>query len=188
MIRDAWERRSSRERRVLSVAAVLVAWFVVSTPVTWVTGRLAEMDRKVEKRREDLIEAKRLAAEYTRLTGRLSRLEARSEGSAGETSLLSFLEGVSTRMGTRDRIVSMKPQVQATPEGISESTVDVRIENVDLPELVGMLALVEDSPDMLQVKRLRMKTRYNDPGRLDASFTVSALQRQTSPRGQDTRR
>ncbi len=188
MIRELWEQRSPREKLFLSLAALLIGYVLVTSPAGWLKERLATLDRKTEQRRNDLKEAVRLAGEHDRLSARLNRLQAKSPGGGATPSLLSFLENVSTRVGTRQRIVSMKPQAQTTPEGVRESSVDVRIENVDLGELVGMLALIEDSPEMLQIPRLRIKTRYNDPQRLDASFTVSALESAPPPSGSPSTR
>ena len=49
--------------------------------------------------------------------------------------------------------------------------------NVRYSDLVRLLRALEQSPHVLKIKRLHLKTRYSDPNYLDAVFLLSSYEK-----------
>ena len=77
-------------------------------------------------------------------------------------------------MQIRDRIVGMQPQQATTQHGYQETAVDLRLDGVQLPQLLALLVALEQAPYDVQVHHLQIKPKYDNPdqpGR-DAPYRV----------------
>ena len=72
----------------------------------------------------------------------------------------------------RERITGMQPQVQTLAQGYQETAVDVRLEGVQLPELLALLVAIDQAPHVLQVRRLQVRPKFDNPVNLDATLRV----------------
>ena len=91
-------------------------------------------------------------------------------------SLLAVMESNARKLGLADRIASMKPFTSELESGIVQSSVEMRVEKVDLKGLVNFLKAVETGPNMAVTTRMRIKTRFDDPSLLDTTLLVSTLE------------
>jgi len=55
-------------------------------------------------------------------------------------------------------------------EGFREMGVEVKVQNVTLEQAVRFLSSIDDSPHLIRVKQLRMRTRFSDSRFMDATF------------------
>jgi general secretion pathway protein M len=69
----------------------------------------------------------------------------------------------------------MKPTVSTPSEVYNEESVEVKMEGVTLEQLVRYLHQVENSPQLLKIKRLEIKPRFDNRQILTATFRVSAF-------------
>jgi hypothetical protein len=76
----------------------------------------------------------------------------------------------------KDKITSMDPKSSPPNDLYKESVIEVRLKNINLKQLVDYLYRVERSSELLKIKRLRIKTRSDNPGYLDVNFRVSSFQ------------
>jgi hypothetical protein len=70
----------------------------------------------------------------------------------------------------------MKPRSSAVGEQYKESSVEVKLENVNTQQLVNYLFRIENSEAFLRIKRLHLKKRHDNPKYLDATFLVSSYE------------
>jgi hypothetical protein len=70
----------------------------------------------------------------------------------------------------------MDPKSTPPNDLYRESVIEVRLQSVNLKELTDYLFKVENSGSFLKIKRLRIKSRTDDPGHLDVSFRVSSFE------------
>jgi len=168
-------RLSVRERvLVLSAGGVfLLALFVrfLLLPAWEETGR---MKAAAVRKQTEFREFTRLSSEYRDLAARTKKAEE-ALAAGGGASLLTQVDSVAREAGVKDRITSMKPQRAQLPSKMWESSVEVRVERVDLREAVELLRRLETSARPIRVKRLQLKTRFDSPRLLDGTFLVSAL-------------
>ena len=169
-------RLSSREQGNIAIAAALLLgvgfWLGVWEPLR---DHLALLDRKVEAKHAEYLEIQELAGRFGRLKGSIEGIEAHLRRSR-EFSILSYLEGLAKREQVKDRIVQMKPKGGESTRFYRENTVEIKMEKVRLTELGAYLFKVENSPELLRVKQVQIRPRFDDPDLLDVRFQVSAYE------------
>jgi len=170
-------RLSPREQRLVSVFTVLLAlvllWTGVVSPVLGGRGRIAA---EIEGLSGDLAAlgdlAKKIQAAETN-----SGAAART-GDADKTfSLLAFVDKAATASLRRESVASMSPGKRALEGGREESTVDLKLSAVTLPEIVAMLREVETGKGPVYVKHLSIKKRYEDASQFDVTLVTAAVTR-----------
>ena len=86
-------------------------------------------------------------------------------------SLFSFMEKVTKAQGVN--IDNMTPRPALTKGGITEQSVQVQLGGIALDKLAGILNGIQRSPQMIKVKRLRVRKKFNDKQKVDATMTVA---------------
>ncbi len=113
-----------------------------------------------------------LAARYQRLERQVRAAQNRSSR-RDEFSLFSFIETLADEQGVRDRLVSLRPHQGSTQGEFREESVEIKLERLTLEQLVRLLYGLERGKAALQVKNMRLKTRFDDRSRFDATVFVS---------------
>lgn len=179
MILQRWNALSSRERLLVMGGGVVTAaslYFVLG--IDPLLSRLEMLDQQQLRKQRAIRELAELGAEHASLQARLNQMEARFAGGKANFSLLSFLEEAAAQSKIRDRIAAMQPQVVAPALGYKEAQVEVRLDGVPMPSLLGFLNSLESSPRLLYIKRVQMKARYDAPEYLDATIRVSTFEKE----------
>lgn len=170
-------RLNRREKLGVIGAGVVVAGALVYVAaVAPVLGRLSELDARIARRQVELGQLAALRAQYAQLKAQVDQVEARIAEARGTFSILSFLEGQAVRLGIRDRIASMRPQTTPLFDRYRETAVEVRLERVSLNQLVNYLYQLEATPQRLVIKRLNIRTRFDNPAQLDVTFQVATYE------------
>ena len=82
------------------------------------------------------------------------------------------MEEAATAARIRERITGMQPQVQSLAQGYQETAVDLRLEGVQLPDLLALLVAIDQAPYDLQVRHLQVRPKFDNPVNLDATIRV----------------
>jgi general secretion pathway protein M len=173
-------RLSDREKiflggGILSLLVVLV-WAGIYTPYR---RGVTQAETQIASRQRQLEDVRHLEREYHRLQQELAAAERQMSGGAQGSSLFSFIEDVTTRSGVRENLVSMRPQTAQMQGDYREESVEVRLERVQLAQLVRLLHLIESADSFLKVKNLRAKPRFDNRAQLDTILLVSSFQKTT---------
>ncbi|GKS58451.1 type II secretion system protein GspM [Nitrospira sp.] len=177
-LRQRWADFSPRERWVIGIgtmAAVLSVLFVVL--VDPLLERITILDRQHARKARDYEELAKLEGDYRQLQVRMAQLEQRLARSSGQFALLPFLEETATSTGIRDQIVAMQPQPTVPMAGYEETAVEIRLDGMHLPQLLSLLAAVENAPALVQVKRLQITPRYDTPYLLQVTIRVASYEK-----------
>jgi general secretion pathway protein M len=174
-LRERWQQMSQRERRVVLVGGIVVGlsllFVIVVDPLL---AKLDRLERQTVRKHKDIQELALLSQEYTTMRDRLVHAESRMPATDGQFSLMTFLEGAATTARVRELITGMQPQVQALAQGYQETAVDLRLEGVQLPELLVLLIAIDQAPYDLQVRHLQIRPKFDNPVNLDATIRVSS--------------
>ena len=173
MLKERWQHFSQRERIIVSaggavVAAVLV-FLVIIDPLT---TSIDKLDRQARLKAKDSQELALVAQEYLVKQARIGKLEQRMPIPLAQFSLLAFMEEATTTAQIRDRIVGMQPQAPIVVQGYQETSVDLRLDGVSLPQILALLVAIEQAPYDVQVHHLQMKPKYDNPVNLDATLKI----------------
>jgi len=167
---------SRRETLVVTIGGAFVLamfgyWFVISPAMSGFQGKT----KSIERKEKQLAEVVKLQDEYLTMTTRMGDIEKTlSTGEKGVSP--KFLEDLAEKRRIKEKITSMNPKTTPMNEDFNESSVEMRIDKIPLEDLVKYLFDIENSSKFLKVKRLRLKTRYDDFNFLDVTFSVSTLE------------
>lgn len=165
---------SSREKSILALGMIgsmtIIIYGSVAAPLI---ERYTNLDRVIKQKESQYKEIFELKEEYLALKREYSELEKSASKTRRGFSPLTFMESVSAQAKIKDKVVSMKPILTPVGEDYRESSVEVKIERAVLEQIMRYLHLIEGSDYPLRVKTLHLKSRYDDPGLMNASITVS---------------
>lgn len=173
ILKERWQQFSPRERLIVGaggtvVAAALIFLLIVDPLLT----SIDKLDRQARKKAKDSQELTVLAQDYAVKRARITKLEQRMPHPPAQFSLLAFMEEATTAVQIRDRIVGMQPQAPLVVQGYQETSVDLRLDGVTLPQILALLVAIEKAPYDVQVHHLQMKPKYDNPVNLDATLKI----------------
>ena len=173
MLQERWRHLATRERTIVVVGVIVVLasllFLVVVDPLL---ARIDRLERQAVRKSKDRGELSLLAAEYGAKQARLAKLEQRLPPADAPFSLLAFMEEAAASVQIRDRIVGMQPQQPTILQGYQETSVDLRLDGVQLPQLLALLVALEQAPYDVQVRHLQIKPKYDNPVNLDATLRI----------------
>jgi type II secretory pathway component PulM len=171
----ALERLNPRERRLIGTFAFLavlaLAYLAVVEPIV---GMRAGMERRIEALSNDLGAMEALAT-------RIRRLESEAGGDPSATqvsegfSLFSFMDRATSSSVASEAVAAMNPTRRKLPDGRIENSVELKLQDIALTELVGLLRQIETSNEPVYIKRLDLRRRYDDETRFDATVIAGAF-------------
>ncbi|HUJ80130.1 MAG TPA: type II secretion system protein GspM [Nitrospiria bacterium] len=173
-IGDLWKRLSWREQLVLGWGGVIVLGLVIyMTAVDPLLQRMAMLDRLIPQKQRELDQLNQMREDYGRLKG---RVDADVKAMGADFSLATFAEKTVLDKVGKPHLAGIKPQPDLPFENYQEVSVEVRLEQVQLAQIVSFLSGLEQAPQRLRVKRIEIKSRFNEPDLLDAAITVAVYQ------------
>lgn len=171
--RERWTQLAPRERTILWVGGIVVGASVLFVLVIDpLLATMERLDRQTAKKQREGGELAALGADYASKRARLISAEKRMPPTDASFSLLAFIEEAANTAHVRERIAGMQPQVQALAQGYQETAVDLRLDGVQLPDLMALLLAIEQAPYELQVRHLQVRPKYDNPVNLDATVRV----------------
>ncbi len=173
MLKERWRQFSQRERTIAAAGGTLiVSALVFLLIVDPLMTRIDKLDRQARRKAKDSQELALVAQEYVIKQARIAKLEQRMPKPPAQFSLLAFMEEATTTAQIRDRIVGMQPQAPIIVQGYQETAVDLRLDGVQLPQILALLVAIEHAPYDVQVHHLQMKPKYDNPVNLDATLRI----------------
>ena len=175
-------RINPREKRALvaggcAVAALLIYLLVVSPYMS----AMERLDRRIERKTEELREVLALQEEYFRLKEKTEILEKMVRSTPG-FSLLSYLENLATKNEMKKQIAYMKPLTTPGNEKYRESSVEMKLESITLTQLVNYLYEVEQSKQPIRIKRINIAKKKGE-SYLDVTLQASTFEPLTGEQG-----
>ena len=168
---------NQRERLFVAVAGVALAlvllYLAVLVPYR---NALTRLDNQIEGRGRQLQEVQTLRAEYLALQQETTQIERLLENRR-DFSVLSFLENLVESTAGRENLLSMRPQSPLTRNQFILESVEIKLEKLDLRQVLEMLWSIEKSTSPMQVSALYLKQRFDNRAQLDATMTVTTLRR-----------
>jgi len=168
---------SARERWLVLGAAVFVGSVLFfALIVNPIMDKQRRYTRMAQDKRQDLAQFNNFASEYRSLQSSISEMEKKIASGSSDMSLLAAMESNARKLGLADKIASMKPFTTELEMGLVQSSVEMRVEKVDLNGLVQFIEAIETGPNMAVTTRLRIKARFDDPALLDTTLLVTTLE------------
>jgi type II secretory pathway component PulM len=162
-----------RERLIVGIA-VSLSCFVLAYAVIFIpmTHLMTWSQERAERDEQALQTADRLLKKYDMVYADLGAVEEAIQSSE-RGNLLTTLENLSKSSAIS--VNSMKPQAGAKNDAYTETRVKVDLKAITLAQLIQYLHEIESAPQHITIKTLSIRTLSKNPGKLDASFSVSSF-------------
>ncbi|NOX26055.1 MAG: type II secretion system protein M [Deltaproteobacteria bacterium] len=157
-----------------AVLLILILWLGVFRPYQ---NGLAIAKIRIHSRQRQLKDVRQLQQEYFSLQRAMTTAEKKLSGTTRGFTLFPFIEAVTSRLGVRDKLVSMRPQPAQIQGDYREESVKIRLERINLSQLVRLLYGIEESNAALHLKKVRIKPRFDNRNQFDTDLIISSLQR-----------
>ena len=175
--RGRYQKLEPRERILVQIAGGLVGVFLVYNLIYMpIVGLSSGLQSKIVQRQQDLAEVRRLAATYAQLKANLAAAERRTVPLGKDFSLFSVVEASLTKSVGRQKIGSITPgSDRKLADGFTEYSVQLKLDNVNLAQLVDALYGINSLSMPIGVSNLRIQRRTQDTHSYDVDLTCVAL-------------
>ncbi len=145
-------------------------------------NRINVLKKAIPQKEQEVKEMQTLQEEY--LAAKKEYVPASSSTQESE-SIFSLVERIAKMRGLAENITSIKPLTSAAPvrtdfsskeDGFQESSVEVRMINLSLQNLVNYLYTLENPPYSLGIKDIQI-TSAKDKLSVEVTFTASRLEK-----------
>lgn len=178
-IRQRWIGLSGRERTIVTVLGLTIAVALLMTQVVDpLLERLDLLDRQLAGKQRTINQLAELGGEYLTARAQVAEFDQRIAAGKGTFSLLSYLEESASAVQIREQIAAMQPQTAVSIQGYREITAELRLDGVPFSSLLKLLAKLEGSPYLVQVRRLQMTPKLDAPHRFDTRLTVATYEKE----------
>jgi len=165
-----------REKLSVSLGGGFIALFLIVQFIVFpFLDKREAMKRGIEAKWSGLKEIRMLKTEYEAYRkgalGMQSHLARREKG----FTLFSFLEQAAGTAGVKDHIKYMKPSDAPGDGRLKESMVEMKLDRINLKQLVDYLYLIESPEQVVSIKRLSITDAKGAAGYLDAVMQVLTI-------------
>jgi general secretion pathway protein M len=169
-------RLGKREKIFISLGVGFVALFLLVRFIIFPVFEQREaMKRGLEAKRSGLKEIRILKAQYESYTegaeGIQRHLGRREKG----FTLFSFLEQAAGKARVKEHIKYMKPSDSRGNGRFKESMVEMKLDRINLRQLVDYLYLIESPEHLVSIKRVSIRDSQGAPEYLDAIMQVVTI-------------
>lgn len=168
-IRDAWGAMDSRTR--LRWGYLLMALLALAVAFSAVHDRIALLDKKRLRREADLVEMMGLKHRFLEARMVSQRLTNRLASTRPDDTPAKIVE----ETGIKGKSIRVTPVKGGEQAGFMEDAAEVKIEGLTANEAVNLLHRLEKGTRPIIVKKALLRTRFDDPARLDLTLSVALL-------------
>ena len=144
---------------------------LVAIGLSAANDRIARFSKKRASREADIAEMLVLKSRYQEANGVAQRLANRLAAVKPDDSPAKVFEEI----GIKGKNSQIKPMKGEDRPGYVEDAAEVRVEGVTANEAVNLIYRLEKGARPVTIKKALVKTRFDDPSRLDLTLTVSLL-------------
>ena len=168
---SAFDSLSSREQIMVLGMFGAILFMIIGMGGYMIRRDLIARERRIEVKTKKLEEAAALRSDYQRRLGEQQRIAEEIKRN-NDVRLLSLLESLSQQSNVSLKNALERPGESTGSDLVKEETAEVKITDVSLDRLHDFLKRIEEGNQLVKVRRLRIKTRFDNHEMLDAVITV----------------
>lgn len=171
-----YEKREPREKTMLRVLGVIAGlMFMYEAIYAPLIATRENLANEVVARRHELVEVRAMMRTYERLRGELAATETRTVSGGKDFSLFSVIEQTLTHKVGRDKIASIAPGNRQSASGLVQYTVDVKLNNLSLAQVVDALYGVQSLAVPISVSNFHIREHAENSHSYDVDMTCMAV-------------
>lgn len=176
IIREQYGAMDQKTRLRWGIGITLVLMLCIL--FTTANERIAALEKKRKAREADLVEMMSLKQRYLSTKASSQQFAGRLAATRPDDSPARIIEETGIA-GKSSRVTPLKGEQRG---GFIEDAAEVKIEALSVNEAVNLLYRLEKGNRPVLVKKANLKTRFDDPSRLDVTLTIALLK--AAPQGQ----
>lgn len=115
-----------------------------------------------------------LKDEFLSLKNRIDTVEGKKSLAKVE-GIVQAVDEVFLPLGLKSKVKSVKPTGTKDLKDAIEEEAEVRIEKVDMNEMVNIFHKIENLPMILSIRKTTIKTSFENPVLLDITMTIALV-------------
>jgi general secretion pathway protein M len=176
LLKDTYHQMGRRSRVRLGIGlAVLLLLAVI---LVGLNSRVALLVKKRTAREADIAEMLRLKQRYLDANAAAQKLANRMEATTQDDSPAKIIDEIGIK-GKGSQFRQVKGEMRG---GYLEDAAEARLEGLTANEAVNLVYRLEQGPKPVIIKKAMIKTRFDDPAKLDLTLTLALLK--PAPQGQ----
>lgn len=169
-----FERLSGREQGMVLFLALAFIGVIFGFGGFLVNRDLDSRGKRIQAKAEKLQELAALRGDYQRRLAEQNRLAAEVKGNQ-DLRILSYLEDLSRKANIDLGNAAERPGNPTGSEQVKEESAEVMVQNVSIDRLHEFLRQIEQGNSLVKVRQLKIRTRFDNKEKLDASVTVGTF-------------
>lgn len=168
----AFQRLSEREKRLVTLTAVVAIVFVVGGGTWGASGALESKQKRVQARSEQIAQLEALRERYQDAEQQEKRAAQRVK--SNNVSLFSLLQKTAGELGLQLNDLNER-KLPVKDSDLVEVSVEVNLKEVSIDKLNSFLEKIEGRrrDGIVKVQKLKVKTRFDNPEMLEVNMTVA---------------
>jgi general secretion pathway protein M len=150
---------------------VIAACLAVVVALSAVNGRTAYMEKQRVRREKDVADMLVLKQSYQTASSGAQKLANRLAATRPDDSPAKLIDEI----GIKGKGVTIRSVKGNDLPGMVEDAADVRVEGLSANEAVNLLHRLEKGNKPVIIKKALLKTRFDDPSRIDLAMTIALL-------------
>jgi Type II secretion system (T2SS), protein M len=175
-IAEWYDKREPRERLLVrllcGIAAILFIYNALYEPVREWSDGLAE---QVTTRQHQVVRLRGMMRNYERLRLELASTQKRTVPRGKDPALFSVLEMTLTNSVGRAKIGSITPSEHPVPGGFQQYTVDVKLNEIGLAQIVDTLYSLQSLNVPITISNFQIHQHARDSHTFDVDLSCMAL-------------
>lgn len=169
-----FERLSGREQIMSLFLVCAVLGMAVGWTTYFVNKDLTNRELRLADKTKKLGELMTLRSDYQRRLADQKRIADQIRKN-NTVRLLSYIEDVSAKANIELGNAAERSGEPTGSELLKEEAAEVTIRKVSMDRLYKFMSEIERTNQLVKIRRLKIKTRFDDPKMLDATVTIGTL-------------
>lgn len=171
--KTGWSRMARREKLLISAllvfAGCLLLFHFLFAPLLDSRQRL---QKSLSNKRVELQEIRNLQKEYQSLQHQTGNIQERITKRPKTFTLFSFIEQQAAVAKIKEQISYLKPSEIEGDGPLNESRVDMKLQRINLADLVNFLKGLESPKDVVFINRISIQEHGKDEGYVNAVIQI----------------
>ncbi len=171
--KSGFDKLNQREKLTVAIGiSFLICFIVIQFGISPYISASNKLDSSIVKKREELVKLQLMQQEYRELRKEAGGIKERLQKRPASFSLFSFLDKQATDADIKDLIAYMKPSVTESEGEVQESVVEMKLQKINLKQLVDFLKLVESPENVVSIKRISIQESVSEKGLLEIIMQI----------------
>ena len=154
-----------------SLATLIITVLLLALCYSLLHDRIQLLTKKRASREAAVTELMLLSHQYRSATAGSQRLSNRLAAVRADDSPAKLIE----ETGIKGKSTQVKPVKGEELQGMVEDAAEIKLEGITANEAVNLIYRLENNQRPVVIKKANLKSRYDDPSRLDVTLTVGLV-------------